>query len=117
MAEHVTPRDIIISGATITRISRDQDLKCRLLARYSQRWVKSVCQNRLRLSGDPAVNPPRSAVVGMIAAPPPLVRTSPRHCAALQCLCQFIEEHLEYKPQGKCLFCIDMAQSMHGGVL
>jgi hypothetical protein len=54
-----------------------------LLLRYSQRWAKLFVRQLLPLVIDSA------DVVG------------PRHCLQARCPCQFIEEHLKYKPSGK----------------
>ncbi|XP_047741369.1 transmembrane protein 268 isoform X5 [Hyalella azteca] len=78
--------DIIISGATITRISRDQDRSLLLLARYSQRWAKNYLRKRLDWAFDALAR-----VEGL--APP----TPPRHLSTARCLCQYIESHLGLK--------------------
>nr|XP_045605734.1 transmembrane protein 268-like isoform X3 [Procambarus clarkii]XP_045605735.1 transmembrane protein 268-like isoform X3 [Procambarus clarkii] len=82
--------DIIITGATNTRISRQQDRARLLLARYSQRWVKAVVRGALSIV-------PGTNEVGISPALPP------RHCSTRQCLCQYIEDHLHYKPQAGAL--------------
>lgn len=61
-----------------------------VLLRYSSRWVKQIVRRRLDLSVDV------SERTGASFPPPP-----PRHCATSRCPCQFIEEHLKYKPRGK----------------
>lgn len=61
-----------------------------LLLRYSSRWVKQLVRRRLDLAVDV------SERTGATFPPPP-----PRHCATSRCPCQFIEEHLKYKPRGK----------------
>ncbi|XP_047472842.1 transmembrane protein 268-like isoform X1 [Penaeus chinensis] len=88
--------DIIITGATNTRISRQQDRARILLARYSQRWVKGVARGSLSISTDASDS----------TSPPSL---PPRHSSSKQCLCQYIEDHLHYKPQG-CFALCDMWQ-------
>lgn len=57
--------------------------------RYSQRWAKEYVRRHLELSVDGAERG------GFSMAPP-------RHCISARCPCQFIEEHLKYKPRGKC---------------
>lgn len=57
--------------------------------RYSQRWAKEFVRRHLELSVDGAERG------GFSMAPP-------RHCISARCPCQFIEEHLKYKPRGKC---------------
>jgi len=57
--------------------------------RYSQRWAKEYVRRHLELSVDGAERG------GFSMAPP-------RHCISSRCPCQFIEEHLKYKPRGKC---------------
>ncbi|KAK3878943.1 hypothetical protein Pcinc_016482 [Petrolisthes cinctipes] len=74
-----------------------------LLSRYSQRWVKSVSRGSITvmLGGEPCGTPP----------------LPPRHCPKWLCPCQYIEDHLHYKPQGECLWCVQMAKQMeHHGV-
>nr|CAD7602671.1 unnamed protein product [Timema genevievae] len=53
--------------------------------RYSHRWAKEFVRKRLELVLDGG--PHRTA--------------PPRHCCTSQCPCQFIEDHLKYKPRGK----------------
>ncbi|KAF2359501.1 Protein of unknown function DUF4481 [Trinorchestia longiramus] len=78
--------DIIISGTTNTRISRDQERSVLLLARYSQRWAKNYLRKRLDWAFDALAR-----VEGL--APP----TPPRHLSTARCLCQYIENHLGLK--------------------
>ncbi|XP_064078149.1 transmembrane protein 268-like isoform X2 [Macrobrachium nipponense] len=91
--------DIIITGATNTRISRQQDRARMLLARYSQRWVKAVARGSLSINQDASES----------TSPPGLPA---RHSSSKQCPCQYIEDHLHYKPQGKCLICVQMAEQL-----
>ena len=59
----------------------------RLIARYSQRWVKDYVRKRLDLN------------VPLHYEITPSGKTlDPRHCPNSRCLCQFIEEHLRFKP-------------------
>lgn len=83
--------DIIITGNSNTRVSRQQERGERLLLRYSQRWVKEYVCKRLDLSVD---------CYDRQEGEPPI---QPRHCLSARCPCQFIEQHLRYKPRGK--FC------------
>ncbi|RWS07066.1 uncharacterized protein B4U79_04036 [Dinothrombium tinctorium] len=91
--------DIIITGSSPTRLSQKEKYGEKLLLRYSQRWVKGFVRSRIDLNvpihGDASVES---------TAPLP-----PRHCQKSRCLCQYIEEHLRFKPLAKCsikeLFC------------
>ncbi|MPC37818.1 hypothetical protein E2C01_031313 [Portunus trituberculatus] len=65
-----------------------------LLARYSQRWVKAVSRGALAIAG---------AEGG--AATPTSHHVAPRHALTRQCPCQYIEDHLHYKPQGCFALC------------
>ncbi|XP_059478623.1 transmembrane protein 268 isoform X2 [Neocloeon triangulifer] len=76
--------DIIIQGASTTRLSRKQGRAEMLLLRYSQRWVKLLTRQMLPLAGEGVDS------------------VAPRHCLQARCPCQFIEEHLKYKPAGHC---------------
>ncbi|KAJ9580806.1 hypothetical protein L9F63_024022, partial [Diploptera punctata] len=60
-----------------------------VLLRYSQRWAKEYMRRHLELTVDGADRGGSST-------------SPPRHCIASRCPCQFIEEHLKYKPRGKC---------------
>ncbi|GAB6025008.1 hypothetical protein CHUAL_010119 [Chamberlinius hualienensis] len=80
--------DIIITGNTNTRVQRQTERGERLLLRYSQRWVKEYVCKRLDLAVD---------TVDRQEGDPPV---QPRHCVTSRCPCQFIEEHLRYKPRG-----------------
>lgn len=83
--------DVIITGSSNTRVSRKQSRAEKLLLRYSQRWVKEYTRHRLDLTVDV-----HERAHGEAPA-------APRHCVHARCPCQFIEEHLKYKPRGK--FC------------
>ncbi|MPC37820.1 Transmembrane protein C9orf91 [Portunus trituberculatus] len=78
--------DIIITGATNTRISRQQERAKLLLTRYSQRWAKDFLRKRLDWAFD--------ATARMEGLAPPV---SPRHLTTARCPCQYIEEHLNVK--------------------
>lgn len=78
--------DIIITGATNTRISRQQERANLLLTRYSQRWAKDYLRKRLDWAFD--------AQARMEGLAPPV---SPRHLTTARCPCQYIEEHLFVK--------------------
>ncbi|XP_042225200.1 transmembrane protein 268-like isoform X2 [Homarus americanus] len=78
--------DIIITGATNTRISRQQERAELLLTRYSQRWAKDFLRKRLDWAFD--------ASARLEGLSPPV---APRHLATARCLCQYIEEHLSVK--------------------
>ncbi|XP_015914937.1 transmembrane protein 268 [Parasteatoda tepidariorum] len=84
--------DIIITGSNSTRVSQKEKYAEKLLLRYSQRWVKEFVRKRLdlRLPLHPD---------GTVETGPP---TPPRHCDSARCPCQFIEEHLRFKPTTKC---------------
>uniref|UniRef100_A0A1B6G905 Transmembrane protein 268 n=1 Tax=Cuerna arida TaxID=1464854 RepID=A0A1B6G905_9HEMI len=79
----IEDQDIIIQGSNPTRLSRKQERALLLLLRYSSRWVKLLVRQRLDLCVDQSH-----------CSPPP------RHCISARCPCQFIEEHLKYKPRG-----------------
>lgn len=86
--------DIIITGSSSsTRISQREKYAEKLLLRYSQRWVKEFVRKRLDLNMP--VHPD-----GFEDGPCP--PAPPRHCALARCPCQFIEEHLRFKPLTKC---------------
>lgn len=86
--------DIIITGSSsTTHISQKEKYAEKLLLRYSQRWVKEFVRKRLELNMP--VHPD-----GLEDGPCPPV--PPRHCQMARCLCQFIEEHLRFKPLTKC---------------
>ncbi|KAG0712340.1 Transmembrane protein 268 [Chionoecetes opilio] len=78
--------DIIITGATNTRISRQQERAKLLLTRYSQRWAKDFLRKRLDWAFD--------ATARLEGLAPPV---SPRHLPTARCPCQYIEEHLFVK--------------------
>uniref|UniRef100_A0A6A7FRJ2 Transmembrane protein C9orf91 homolog n=2 Tax=Hirondellea gigas TaxID=1518452 RepID=A0A6A7FRJ2_9CRUS len=82
--------DIIITGATNTRISREQDRSMLLLAKYSQRWAKDYLRKRLDWAFD--------ALARVEGLSPP---TPPRHLSTARCLCQYIENHLGVKSMQK----------------
>lgn len=62
-----------------------------LLLRYASRWTRQLVRHRLDLVVDSQER--NRAYVGP-AIPP-------RHCVSARCPCQFIEDHLKYKPRGK----------------
>ncbi|CAG0916699.1 unnamed protein product [Notodromas monacha] len=64
-----------------------------LLVRYSQRWVKHFVRKYLQLSPDHG-----DRARDVMAIPP-------RHLVSAMCPCQFIEDHLHYKPTGKWYSC------------
>ncbi|XP_053641680.1 transmembrane protein 268 isoform X3 [Cherax quadricarinatus] len=78
--------DIIITGATNRRISRQQERAELLLTRYSQRWAKDFLRKRLDWAFD--------ASARLEGLSPPV---APRHLATARCPCQYIEEHLSVK--------------------
>lgn len=84
--------DIIITGSNTTRVCQKEKYAEKLFVRYSQRWVKEFVRKRLdlRLPLHPD---------GTVETGPP---APPRHCASARCPCQFIEEHLRFKPNSKC---------------
>ncbi|XP_023711047.1 uncharacterized protein LOC111866383 isoform X4 [Cryptotermes secundus] len=92
----IEDRDIIIQGSSITRLSRKQERAEMVFLRYSQRWAKEFVRRHLELSVDGAER-------GGFSMPPP------RHCISARCPCQFIEEHLKYKPREACSFCAYMS--------
>ncbi|KAG7199243.1 hypothetical protein KM043_018112 [Ampulex compressa] len=82
--------DIVIQGSTTTRISRKQERAELLLLRYASRWAHHFVRRRLDLVID---SQERSRDITGLSVPP-------RHCVSARCPCQFIEEHLKYKPRG-----------------
>jgi hypothetical protein len=89
--------DIVIRGAEGTSpktVSRKEQTAEKLLLRYSQRWVKEYARKRIDLSMALHTD-------GTTNVPPTL---PPRHCATARCPCQYIEEHLRFKPLTKCSF-------------
>ncbi|EEB17386.1 hypothetical protein Phum_PHUM463530 [Pediculus humanus corporis] len=62
-----------------------------LFLRYSSRWVRQYVRHQLDLNVDGSDH-------GSFPWVPP------RHCISARCPCQFIEEHLKYKPRGKLTF-------------
>lgn len=85
--------DIIITRGSVTeRVIQKEKYAEKLLLRYSQRWVKEFVRKRLDLSLP--VHPD-----GFEEPGPPV---PPRHCAMARCPCQYIEEHLKFKPLTKC---------------
>ncbi|XP_076352165.1 uncharacterized protein LOC143247666 [Tachypleus tridentatus] len=83
--------DIIITGNTTTRVSQKEKYAEKLLVRYSQRWVKEFVRKRLDL------NMPLHGDIEDRTSP-----CLPRHCTTARCPCQYIEEHLRFKPRNKC---------------
>ncbi|XP_039281353.1 transmembrane protein 268 isoform X3 [Nilaparvata lugens] len=81
--------DIIIQGTNPQRRSRKQERAALLLLRYSSRWAKLFVRQRLDLSVD---GDSRATMAAAASA-------APRHCVSARCPCQFIEEHLKYKPR------------------
>ncbi|XP_025990033.2 transmembrane protein 268 isoform X1 [Solenopsis invicta] len=82
--------DIVIQGSTTTRISRKQERAELLLLRYASRWARHFVRRRLDLVID---SQERDRGVMGLSVPP-------RHCVSARCPCQFIEDHLKYKPKG-----------------
>ncbi|XP_054014396.1 transmembrane protein 268 isoform X3 [Hylaeus anthracinus] len=82
--------DIVIQGNTTTRISRKQERAELLLLRYASRWAHHFVRRRLDLVID---SQERNRDIAGLSVPP-------RHCVSARCPCQFIEDHLKYKPRG-----------------
>ncbi|XP_012260090.1 transmembrane protein 268 isoform X2 [Athalia rosae] len=82
--------DIVIQGSTTTRVSRKQERAELLLLRYVSRWARHFSRHRLDLVID---SQERNRTVIGTSVPP-------RHCVSARCPCQFIEDHLKYKPKG-----------------
>ncbi|XP_058809246.1 transmembrane protein 268 isoform X2 [Phymastichus coffea] len=85
--------DIVIQGATTTRVSRKQERAEMLLLRYASRWAHHFVRRRLELAVDSQL---RGRALATLNPNQP-----PRHCVSSHCPCQFIEDHLKYKPKGK----------------
>ncbi|KAI4478982.1 hypothetical protein M0804_011444 [Polistes exclamans] len=62
-----------------------------LLLRYASRWARRFVRRRLDLVID---SQDRNRSITGLSVPP-------RHCVSARCPCQFIEDHLKYKPRGK----------------
>ncbi|KAL2735100.1 transmembrane protein 268 isoform X1 [Vespula maculifrons] len=62
-----------------------------LLLRYASRWARHFVRRRLDLVID---SQDRNRSIAGLSVPP-------RHCVSARCPCQFIEDHLKYKPRGK----------------
>ncbi|KAI4488819.1 hypothetical protein M0802_011244 [Mischocyttarus mexicanus] len=62
-----------------------------LLLRYASRWARRFVRRRLDLVID---SQDRNRSIAGLSVPP-------RHCVSARCPCQFIEDHLKYKPRGK----------------
>ncbi|XP_044014850.1 transmembrane protein 268 isoform X2 [Aphidius gifuensis] len=80
--------DIVIQGSSTTRVSRKQERAEMLLLRYASRWARCFIRHRLDLIID---SHERRTIVGSTVPP--------RHCVSARCPCQYIEEHLKYKPK------------------
>ena len=65
-----------------------QERAQKLLLRYSQRWAKDFLRKRLDWTVD--MNERLEAGAGAC---------TPRHLATARCPCQYIEDHLSWKPQ------------------
>lgn len=85
--------DIIITGTHNKRISRQQDRSEKLLLRYSQRWCKDYLRKRL----DWTVNMSQRLESGGASAAASGA-TCVRHLSTARCPCQYIEDHLSWKP-------------------
>uniref|UniRef100_A0A0K8SWA3 Transmembrane protein C9orf91 n=1 Tax=Lygus hesperus TaxID=30085 RepID=A0A0K8SWA3_LYGHE len=81
----IEDQDYIIQGAQTTRVSRKQERAKLLFLRYSSRWVKMLIRRKLDFGdrSEPGLN-------------------QPRHSALFACPCQYIENHLKYKPRDGC---------------
>ncbi|XP_043275338.1 transmembrane protein 268 isoform X2 [Venturia canescens] len=81
--------DIVIQGSSTTRLSRKQERAELLLLRYASRWARHFVRHRLDLVID---SQERNRGIGGQSVPP-------RHCVSARCPCQYIEDHLKYKPK------------------
>ncbi|CAG0916700.1 unnamed protein product [Notodromas monacha] len=113
----IEDQDIVISAGTgaPTRVSRKQERAERLFLRYSQRWAKDFLRKRLDWCADMAERLEQGATVLNVAMPPVPASTPgpgfagilvtpqqrPRHLPTAHCPCQYVEEHLKYKPAAK----------------
>ncbi|KAL7052197.1 hypothetical protein ACKWTF_004814 [Chironomus riparius] len=80
----IESNDIIIQGNSSTRLSRKQNRGEQIIIRYVSRWAKARIRSYLEVTAnDPA-----------------------RHMVQVICPCQFIENHLKYKPTTFCGGCI-----------
>ncbi|XP_076316331.1 uncharacterized protein LOC143228834 isoform X1 [Tachypleus tridentatus] len=85
--------DIIITGHTITHVSQKEKYAEKLLLRYIQRWVKEFVQKRLDLSIPLHGDRENGSLPCHF-----------RHCTMARCPCQYIQEHLRFKPRNKFSF-------------
>ncbi|XP_015604073.1 transmembrane protein 268 isoform X2 [Cephus cinctus] len=87
--------DIVIQGSTTTRLSRKQERAELLLLRYASRWAHRFVRRRLDLVVDS-----QDRMAGRNIATANIgLSVPPRHCVSARCPCQFIEDHLKYKPR------------------
>jgi len=119
--QNIDTSDIIITGSTPKNISQKEKYAEKLLLRYSQRWIREFNRDRIELNPQlpmPATNAATNGnqTTGMMnnqqPHPQPSTATnnraaitaipmSSRHCRTSRCFCQYIEEHLKYKPVTK----------------
>ncbi|CAG2169756.1 unnamed protein product, partial [Oppiella nova] len=90
----INTSDITITGTQPKSVSQKEKYAEKLLLRYSQRWVKDFVRRKIDLN-----MPLHADSAGVSVAPLP---TTHRHCTTSRCLCQFIEEHLKFKPLTQC---------------
>ncbi|CAG2104743.1 unnamed protein product [Medioppia subpectinata] len=90
----INTSDITITGSQPKSLSQKEKYAEKLLLRYSQRWVKDFVRRKIDLN-----MPLHADSAGVSVAPLP---TTHRHCPTSRCLCQFIEEHLKFKPLTQC---------------
>ena len=84
------------SSRPAERVDRSEGRGERLLLRYSQRWVKDFVRRRLDLKV--RLHLESAASSGNWTELPP------RHCIGSRCPCQYIEEHLRFKPLSRLSF-------------
>ncbi|XP_054156801.1 transmembrane protein 268-like [Oppia nitens] len=90
----INTEDVIITGTQPKTLSQKETYAEKLLLRYSQRWVKDFVRRKIDL------NMPLHADAAGV--PVTALPSAPRHCSSSRCLCQFIEEHLKFKPLTQC---------------
>ncbi|CAG0884817.1 unnamed protein product [Cyprideis torosa] len=83
--------EVVITGNLRTNHPRKLDKGECLFLRYSQRWSKEFLRKRLDWMVDLGE---RISVPASIARP-----NAPLHVATSQCPCQFVEDHIRFKPK------------------
>lgn len=59
---------------------------------FSQRWAKDFTRQRIGFN----------TMMHYDNSTTPTSNIQPRHCEKARCICQYIEEHLSFKPYHRC---------------